>query len=90
MPIGRADGPNAVNIAGGHNVVLENCGIELSNPDWAAKFSDQSGTLWIEGVHFGGSQLTGGIQFQEPGATVVLRDVCATPSTGVSRPITPS
>ena len=66
---------NAVNVAGGHNVVLENCDIELSNPDWAAKFSDQSGTLWIEGVHFGGWQLTGGIQFQEPGATVVLRDV---------------
>jgi hypothetical protein len=67
--------PNALNIAGGHNVVLQNCDVELSNPDWAAKFSDQSGTLWIEGVHFGGSQLTGGIQFQEPGATVVMRDV---------------
>jgi hypothetical protein len=74
-PSGGLTVPNALNIAGGHNVVLENCDVELSKPDWAAKFSDQSGTLWIEGVHFGGSQLTGGIQFQEPGATVVLRDV---------------
>jgi len=74
-PPGGLTVPNALNIAGGHNVVLENCDVELSGPDWAGKFSDQSGTLWIEGVHFGGSQLTGGIQFQEPGATVVLRDV---------------
>jgi hypothetical protein len=74
-PSGGLTVPNALNIAGGHDVVLEHCDIELSNPDWAAKFSNQTGTLWIEGVHFGGSQLTGGIQFQEPGATVVLRDV---------------
>lgn len=65
----------ALNIWGGHNVVLENCDIDLANPDWAARFSDQSGTLWMHDVHFGGSQLTGGIQFQEPGATVVMRDV---------------
>lgn len=74
-PSGGLALPNALNVAGGHNVVLENCAIELSNPDWAAKFSYQTGTLWVEGVHFGGAQLTGGIQFQEPGATVVLRDV---------------
>jgi hypothetical protein len=74
-PSGGLTLPNALNVAGGHNVVLQNCDVELSNPDWAAKFSYQSGTLWVEGVHFGGAQLTGGIQFQEPGATVVLRDV---------------
>jgi hypothetical protein len=65
----------ALNVWGGHNVVLENCDIELSDPGWAARFSDQSGTLWVEGVRFGGSELTGGVQLQEPGATVVLRDV---------------
>jgi hypothetical protein len=81
-PPGGLTVPNALNIAGGHNVVLQNCDVELSNPDWAAKFSDQSGTLWIEGVHFGGAQLTGGIQFQEPGATVVLRDVLFDPVYG--------
>jgi hypothetical protein len=56
-------------------VVLENCDITLSGADWAAGFNDQTGTVWIQGVHFGGSQLTGGIQFGEPGVTVVLRDV---------------
>jgi hypothetical protein len=74
-PSGGLTLPAALNIAGGHNVVLENCDVELSNSDWAAKFSYQSGTLWVEGVHFGGAQLTGGVQFQEPGATVVLRDI---------------
>ncbi len=56
-------------------MVFEHCDIELSAPGWAARFSDQSGTLWVEGVHFGGSDLTGGVQLQEPGATVVMRDV---------------
>jgi hypothetical protein len=74
-PSGGLTLPAALNVWGGHNVVLENCDVELSNPDWAAKFSYQTGTLWMEGVHLGGAQLTGGIQFQEPGATVVMRDV---------------
>lgn len=74
-PSGGLTLPSSLNVAGGHNVVLQNCDVELSNPDWAARFSYQTGTLWVEGVHFGGAQLTGGIQFQEPGATVVLRDV---------------
>jgi hypothetical protein len=60
---------------GGRNVVFENCDIDLTNPDWAGRFSDQSGTLWIHDVHFGGADLTGGVQLQEPGATVVMRDV---------------
>ena len=34
-----------------------------------------SGTLWVHNVHFGGKHLTGGIRMQEPGATVVMRDV---------------
>lgn len=67
--------PAALNVWGGHNVVLENCAFQISSADWAAHFSDQSGTLWVQGVHFGGSELTGGIQMQEPGATVVMRDV---------------
>ena len=56
-------------------MVFENCDVELTNPDWAARFSDQTGTLWIHDVHFGGAELTGGMQLQEPGATVVMRDV---------------
>lgn len=74
-PSGGLTLPNALNIWGGHNVVLENCDFDVTSADWAGHFTDQSGTLWMQGVHFGGSQLTGGIQLQEPGATVVLRDV---------------
>lgn len=74
-PPGTLALPAALNVWGGRNVVLENCDIDLTNADWAARFSDQSGTLWMHDVHFGGSDLTGGIQLQEPGATVVMRDV---------------
>jgi len=62
-------------IWGGHNVVFQDCNEDVSGSGWAAQFKDQSGTLWIHNVHFGGSELTGGIQLQEPDATVVLRDV---------------
>ncbi|HET6868609.1 MAG TPA: hypothetical protein VFH80_22040 [Solirubrobacteraceae bacterium] len=74
-PPGTLDLSAALNIWGGHNVVFENCDLYLTNSDWAAKFSYQTGTLWMHDVHFGGSDLTGGIQMQEPGATVVMRDV---------------
>jgi hypothetical protein len=74
-PQGTLELPAALNVWGGRNVVLENCDIDLTNADWAARFSDQSATLWMHDVHFGGSDLTGGIQLQEPGATVVMRDV---------------
>jgi hypothetical protein len=60
---------------GGHNVVLENCNLRVDTSDWAAYLQHQSGRLWVHDVHFGGDHLTGGIQMQEPGATVVMRDV---------------
>jgi hypothetical protein len=60
---------------GGHNVVLEDCDIDVTIPNWSAAFKDQTGTLWIHDVHFGGNHLHGGIQLQEPSATVVMRDV---------------
>ena len=59
---------------GGHNVVLENCNLHVGQ-DWVGYLQHQTGTLWIHDVHFGGAHLTGGIQMQEPGATVVMRDV---------------
>jgi hypothetical protein len=74
-PPGTLELSAALNIWGGHNVVLENCDVDITSSDWAARFSNQTGTLWIHDVHFGGSELTGGIQMQEPGATVVMRDV---------------
>ncbi|MGA9859812.1 MAG: hypothetical protein WBQ18_18250, partial [Solirubrobacteraceae bacterium] len=60
---------------GGHNVVLQNCSFNLTIPGWAGAFKNQTGTLWMHDVHFGGIDLTGGLQLQEPGATVVMRDV---------------
>ncbi len=60
---------------GGHNVVLEDCHLDLRVANWAAQFKDQTGTLWVHDVRFGGSRLTGGVQLEEPGATVVMRDV---------------
>ncbi|MBV9604670.1 MAG: hypothetical protein JO027_06175 [Solirubrobacterales bacterium] len=76
-PPGQFDVSGRINIWGGHNVVFENCNEYVTNPtgDWAGYLQNQTGTLWIHDVHFGGAHLTGGVQFQEPGATVVMRDV---------------
>jgi len=60
---------------GGHDVEFEDCHLHVTQPDWAAYLQRQTGTLWVHDVYFGGSHLTGGIQMQEPGATVVMRDV---------------
>jgi hypothetical protein len=65
----------ALVVWGGHNVVFQNCDIDVTIPNWSAAFKDQTGTLWIHDVHFGGRHLHGGVQLQEPGATVVMRDV---------------
>ena len=65
---------STLSVWGGHNVVLQDCDLSVTR-DWVAYFHDQTGTLWIHDVHFGGRRLTGGIQLQEPGATVVMRDV---------------
>ncbi|MGA9858733.1 MAG: hypothetical protein WBQ18_12790 [Solirubrobacteraceae bacterium] len=65
----------ALSVWGGHNVVLQNCDFNITTPDWAAHLKDQAGTLFVRNVHFGGAHLTGGVQLQEPGATVVMRDV---------------
>jgi hypothetical protein len=58
-------------------VVFQDCDEYVTDPtgDWAAYLEDQTGTLWVHDVHFGGAHLTGGVQVQEPGATVVMRDV---------------
>jgi hypothetical protein len=76
-PPGQFDVPGKITIWGGHNVVFQDCDENVTSPtgDWAAYVEDQTGTLWIHDVHFGGVHLTGGVQMQEPGATVVMRDV---------------
>jgi hypothetical protein len=76
-PPGQFDVSGKISIWGGHNVVFQDCDEYVSNPtgDWAGYLEDQTGTLWVHDVHFGGAHLTGGVQVQEPGATVVMRDV---------------
>lgn len=66
--------PWTLSIWGGHDIVLQNCDLHVAH-NWVASFKDQTGTLWIHDVHFGGRRLTGGIQLQEPESTVVMRDV---------------
>jgi hypothetical protein len=76
-PPGQFNVSGKISIWGGHNVVFENCDEYVTNPsgDWAGYLQNQTGTLWVHDVHFGGAHLTGGVQIQEPGATVVMRDV---------------
>lgn len=74
-PKGRVTLPSKLVVWGGHNVLLENCDLHITDQDWVSYLQHQTGTLWIHDVHFGGGHLTGGIQMQEPGATVVMRDV---------------
>ena len=62
-------------VSGGRNVELQGCDLSVTSHDWAAYLEHQTGTLWVHDVHFGGDHLTGGVQLQEPGATVVMRDV---------------
>ncbi len=66
--------PSKLVVWGGRNVELEDCNLHVHN-DWVGYLQHQTGTLWIHNVHFGGAHLTGGIQLQEPGANVVMRDV---------------
>jgi hypothetical protein len=73
-PDGRIDLPWTLSIWGGHNVVIQHCDFEVNN-NWVAYLHNTGGTLWVNDVHFGGTNLTGGVQLQEPGATVVMRDV---------------
>ncbi|MGZ6570478.1 MAG: hypothetical protein ACXVHB_05885 [Solirubrobacteraceae bacterium] len=64
-------------VSGGHNVVLQGCDYNQGAAfSYAAQFKNQTGTLWLSDVHFQGTDLSEGIDFQEPSpATVVLRDV---------------
>jgi hypothetical protein len=73
-PDGPIDLPWTLSVWGGHNVVIQHCDFEVDN-NWVAYLHNTAGTLWVNDVHFGGTNLTGGVQLQEPGATVVMRDV---------------
>jgi hypothetical protein len=76
-PPGQFDVSGKITIRGGHNVVFQDCNeyVTTAAGDWAASLENQTGTLWVHDVHFGGAHLTGGVQVQEPGSTLVMRDV---------------
>jgi hypothetical protein len=73
-PNGPINLPWTLSVWGGHNVVIQHCDFEV-NDNWVAYLHNTTGTLWVDDVHFGGTNLAGGVQLQEPGATVVMRDV---------------
>jgi hypothetical protein len=73
-PNGPIELPWTLSVWGGHNVVIQHCDFDV-NANWVAYLHNTAGTLWVDDVHFGGTNLTGGVQLQEPGATVVMRDV---------------
>jgi hypothetical protein len=73
-PNGPIDLPWTLSVWGGHNVVIQHCDFNV-NANWVAYLHNTAGTLWVNDVHFGGTNLGGGVQLQEPGSTVVMRDV---------------
>lgn len=74
-PSGPDNLPSAPVIAGGHNVVLDSCNINITKAVGGLEVADQTGTMWIHNLHISGSKLTQGIDLQEPTGTVVMRDV---------------
>jgi hypothetical protein len=74
-PPGANDMTGGPVIWGGHDVVLENCDINVTQAGGGMSLKNQTGTVWIHDLHISGTHLTQGINLQEPGATVVMRDV---------------
>jgi hypothetical protein len=74
-PSGPDNMPSAPVIAGGHNVILDGCNINIARKVGGLEVADQTGTMWIHNLHISGSKLTQGIDLQEPTGTVVMRDV---------------
>jgi hypothetical protein len=77
LPRGRPlDIPTALEISGGHNVVMIGGTINVDRPVGVMQLTDQTGTVHIEGVRFTGKHLTQGIDLSEAtGAVVELEHV---------------
>lgn len=77
LPRGHAlDIPSALEISGGHNVVMIGGTINVERPVGVMQLTDQTGTVHIEGVRFTGRHLTQGIDLSEAkGAVVELEHV---------------
>jgi hypothetical protein len=68
--------PSALEISGGHNVVMVGGTIDVTRPSGVMQLTDQTGTVHIEGVRFTGKHLTQGIDLSEArGATVEFEHV---------------
>jgi len=67
---------SALEISGGHNVVMIGGTIDVLRPVGVMQLTDQTGTVHIEGVRFTGLHLTQGIDLSEArGAVVELEHV---------------
>jgi hypothetical protein len=77
LPRGRPlNVPTALEISGGHNIVMVGGTINVERPVGVMQLTDQTGTVHIEGVRFTGRHLTQGIDLSEAkGATVELEHV---------------
>jgi len=77
LPRGRAlNIPTALEISGGHNVVMIGGTVNVDRPVGVMQLTDQTGTVHIEGVRFTGRHLTQGIDLSESdGAVVELEHV---------------
>jgi hypothetical protein len=86
-PAGVLNLSGKITVWGGHNVVFQNCNeyVATGAGDWAGNFQNQTGTLWIHDVHFGGVHLTGGIQLQASRATPPTR-ACSYSRTSTAAP----
>jgi hypothetical protein len=74
-PSGPVALTNGLTVWGGHNVVLEGCDVDVTGQSCGMALKNTAGTIWLHDVHITGDQLMEGIDLQEGGATVVMRDV---------------
>ncbi len=74
-PPGPVALPSGLTVWGGHNVVLDGCDLDVTGQSGGMALKNTTGTMWLHDVHIHGDGLMEGIDLQEGGATVVMRDV---------------
>ncbi len=67
--------PSGLTVWGGHNVVIDGCEIDVTGHSGGMALKNTTGTMWLHDIRISGDQLMEGIDLQEGGATVVMRDV---------------
>jgi hypothetical protein len=76
LPDQLLQSPRGLRVDGGHNVVLIGGALNVTGKDVALTLLNQTGTVHVEGVRFGGPRLTEGIDLGQPKrATVQLQNI---------------